>query len=278
MSLSGQPALLIPWFLSAAFLCGCGGDAPKALPQSAFQVEFGEHQVPRQMRAGETVVVAVWLGNAGNHVWPRGADAKGRKQVNLSYHWLDTNRQVVLMDGLRTPLLEDLYPGKTMRLNVAIQAPTQPGKYVLQISPVQEAVAWFHDKGGATLDVPVTVVAAGAATPPGLSKTRDRGAASKLTEIGAASAVGVAKLDPVSVVEVWSVQIAAAQQRAMIDKRVAALRGKGFDAYVHSARVNGKVWYQARVGHLMSKADAEALQKKLSQTLGGGNSIVTSRQ
>lgn len=145
-------------FLTLSLLHSCGDGQPKTLPQSAFQVEFGKSGVPSEMLAGETVVAEILFGNAGNQVWPSTADTRGRKQVNLSYHWLDADRKVVIFDGLRTHLPHDLQPGETLRINASIQAPPHAGKYVLQLSMVQEAVAWFHDKGGVTLDLPVRVV------------------------------------------------------------------------------------------------------------------------
>ncbi len=298
-----KPFLPFVLLVTVALLHGCGDGQPRTLPQSGFQVEFGEHQVPRQMRAGETVVAPVWLGNAGNHVWPSTADAKGRKQVNLSYHWLDVDRKIVIMDGLRTHLPHDLRPSETLLLNAAIQAPPRPGNYLLQISLVQEAVAWFHEKGGATVELPVRVVAADAPAPAPASKLTDGASPASLPDAQSSTSKDsrrkrgrqtdnrarnkplVAALDDASAKpgqalgpEVWSVQVASGQQRSVIDKRVQQLRAKGLDAYVVSAGVDGKTWYQARIGRLGSKSEAIALQSKVAEISGIAQSFVTNRQ
>ena len=272
-----KPFLPFVLLVTVALLHGCGDGQPRILPQSGFQVEFGEHQVPRQMRAGETIFAPVWLGNAGNHVWPSTADAKGLKQVNLSYHWLDGDRTIVIMDGLRTHLPHDLRPSETLLLNAAIQAPPRPGNYLLRISLVQEGVAWFYEKGGATVDQPVKVVTDGVVTEPGAGKSPDDRASRKLRKSKTRAAEATAKSGQLLTAEVWSVQIAAAEQPSAIDKRVQALRAKGFDAYVRQSSIDGKTWYQARVGRLASKAEAEDLQKKLQRTIGSVQSMVTNR-
>jgi hypothetical protein len=78
--------------------------------------------------------------------------------VHLSYHWLDRKRQPVVYDGLRTQLPGDLKPGESVTLKVAIRSPDKPGEYVLQMTLVQEGVAWFSDQGGGQISLPVSVV------------------------------------------------------------------------------------------------------------------------
>jgi hypothetical protein len=78
--------------------------------------------------------------------------------VHLSYHWLDQKRQPVVYDGLRTQLPSDLNPGESLTLKAAIQAPDKAGEYVLHMTLVQEGVAWFSDRGGGQVSLPVSVV------------------------------------------------------------------------------------------------------------------------
>jgi hypothetical protein len=122
-----------------------------------FKVEFGKHDIPTEMMVGQTVAADVAIKNASSKTWPSKPDPRGRNAVNLSYHWLDRKRQVVVFDGLRTPLPRDLNPGESVTLSAAIRAPEKPGVYLLHLTLVQEGVAWFSEKDGGQILVPVSV-------------------------------------------------------------------------------------------------------------------------
>jgi hypothetical protein len=138
------------WIILPALLVvfGCGDSSPE-LPLAGLKVEFGKHNIPAEMVAGETVLADVTIKNASSRTWPSKPAPSGRNAVNLSYHWLDRKRQVVVFDGLRTPLPRDLNPGESVTLRVAICAPEKAGEHVLHVTLVQEGVAWFSDSDGA---------------------------------------------------------------------------------------------------------------------------------
>lgn len=147
------------WLVSAALIVffGCGpGDSPE-LPAAGFKVEFGRHNIPTEMAAGETVLTDITINNASSRTWPSKPDSSGHNAVNLSYHWLDRKRQVVVFDGLRTPLPRDLGSGQWITLRAKIRAPEKAGEYVLQVTLVQEGVAWFSERDGGQLSIPVSV-------------------------------------------------------------------------------------------------------------------------
>jgi hypothetical protein len=165
LSLSRAIWLLWP-VLTVVF--GCGDSSPE-LPLAGFKVEFGKHNIPAEMVAGETVLADVTIKNASSKTWPSKPDPRGRNVVNLSYHWLDGKRQVVVFDGLRTPLLRDLNPGESVTLRAAIRAPEKAGEHVLHLTLVQERVAWFSDSDGGHLSIPVSVTAGSVPLPQGPS-------------------------------------------------------------------------------------------------------------
>ena len=142
------PALLVVF--------GCADSSPK-LPLAGFKVEFGRHNIPAEMTANETVLADITIKNASTKTWPSKPNKKGRHAVNLSYHWLGPKRQMVVFDGLRTSLPRDLGPGESVTLRATIQAPAKGGDYLLHVTMVQEAVAWFSDSEGDHVLIPVSV-------------------------------------------------------------------------------------------------------------------------
>jgi hypothetical protein len=161
-------SLLRAWMILALALVlfGCGDSSPK-LPLAGFKVEFGKHNIPAEMAAGEAVLADVTIKNASSRTWPSKPDSRGRNTVNLSYHWLDRKRQVVVLDGLRTPLPRDLNPDESVTLRATIRAPEKAGEYLLHVTLVQEGVAWFSDRDGGHLSVPVSIAAGPAPLPQG---------------------------------------------------------------------------------------------------------------
>lgn len=70
--------------------------------------------------------------------------------VNLSYHWVEgPGGDLVIWDGLRTRLPGVLWPSKTVRVAMHVEAPRRTGALQLVIAAVQEAVAWWDGGGGA---------------------------------------------------------------------------------------------------------------------------------
>jgi hypothetical protein len=149
------------------------------LPPIAFKVEFGAHKIPTEMIAGQQASADVTFKNVSERSWPSKPNQKGKNAVRLSYHWLDRKGRMIVFEGLRTPLPRDLGPGVSAKLNAAIQAPEKAGKYVLDVTLVQEEVAWFPEMNGAKISVPVVVVAAKSAgtsaAPRSAAETKCRG-------------------------------------------------------------------------------------------------------
>jgi hypothetical protein len=146
--------LLLPALLG--FIISCEGGSPK-LPLAGFKVEFGPHNIPTKMMVAQTISADVTIRNGSTRTWPSKPNQKGRHAVNLSYHWLDSKRQMVVFDGLRTPLPRDLGPGESVKLEATIRAPEKAGEYLLHVTMVQEGVAWFSESDGGQIVIPVSV-------------------------------------------------------------------------------------------------------------------------
>jgi hypothetical protein len=159
-------SFLRAWHLLAFLpvLFGCGDSSPE-LPLGGLKVEFGKHNIPSEMIAGETILADVTIKNASTKTWPSKPNQQGKNAVNLSYHWLDRKRQMIVFDGLRTPLPRDLGLGESLTLRATVQAPEKAGQYLLHMTMVQEGVAWFSDSDGGHLSIPVSVSSPAPARP-----------------------------------------------------------------------------------------------------------------
>jgi FkbM family methyltransferase len=65
--------------------------------------------------------------------------------ILVSYRWYDTEGNVAVSDGHRTPLPAPLAPGGRVRLEATVQLPAVPGDYELSITMVQEHFAWLDE-------------------------------------------------------------------------------------------------------------------------------------
>ena len=228
-----------------AFLLACR-EGVRRLPETGFQVEFPAHKIPSELEAGQTAAAAVSVKNISPIVWPSRPDGKGRYAVNLSYHWLGRNHETVIFDGLRTPLPRDLRPGESVELNASIQAPDKPGRYILEITLVQESAAWFSEKGS-KLVLPVRVAESAVS-----SSVAPAGAPKEEKAVHAESQFGP-----------WTVQLGSYAEQKVAANLAKRLRGKGYDADVTAVTVKGKELHRVRVGHLAERSDAERLRDTL---------------
>ncbi len=108
---------------------------------------------PVTLSVGQIFEVEIEVCNSSQNKWP----SIGLRQVNVSYHWLDSVGNLLLYDGKRTPLPCDVEPGKTVRMWASVIAPTQPGDARLQITLVQEHVGWFDECGSLPAEIKVLV-------------------------------------------------------------------------------------------------------------------------
>jgi FkbM family methyltransferase len=109
-------------------------------------------------RVAEIVSVPLKVRN-GTRTW---LSSQFRYQpVLVSYRWLDTEGNVAVTEGHRSPLPAPLAPGASVRLGATVQLPAIPGEYELSITLVQEHFAWLDEiDPRCTARVPATVMAA----------------------------------------------------------------------------------------------------------------------
>jgi hypothetical protein len=132
-----------------SYLCG---KPQMSAPASGSPMEM---RVPKSSR----FLVAVTVRNTGSQPWtPYGKNYTTLWEPRLAYHIRKLDGSLVLFDGRRTGLDRVVYPGQATTLVLEVAAPDQPGSYWLEVSLVQEAVAWFEDKGTPPARVKLLVV------------------------------------------------------------------------------------------------------------------------
>jgi cell division septation protein DedD len=273
-------------------LLGCGDTGAKQLPESGFQVAFESHNVASDMKSGKTVSADITVKNVSPVTWPSKPDNQDRYAVHLSYHWLNRKGATVVFDGLRTPLPRDLKPGESVNLKATIQAPAEPGRHTLEVTLVQEHSAWFPEKKGAKLVLPVTVsegsevtADAAAATQRSekteKSETQSANAGKAPLKKDAAGQTAAKTNKPAGAVDggsgPWSVQLGSYAEKKVAASLVKKLKDKGYDAYVTVTDVKGKELHRVRVGRFEQRAEAEKLRETLKTAEKLERAVVTSR-
>ena len=119
------------------------------LPKDAYRVAWKVLAAPAALAPGGSAPASVVATNEGPcvfmpnvHLGYRFLPASGGSPVDMPQH-VFPNRRVA--------------PGESIRFELPVAAPLAPGRYELEFDLVQEDVAWFSWKGGATARVPVEV-------------------------------------------------------------------------------------------------------------------------
>jgi len=102
---------------------------------------------------GSLKTVHIEVHDDGTRTWQAGPVGQSGKTY-LSYHWVrqgydntpiyPNSPGIVVWDGLRTRLPNNLGFGGSATLNAQVQTPSAPGRYVLVWDMVEENVTWFN--------------------------------------------------------------------------------------------------------------------------------------
>ena len=114
---------------------------------------------PLAMHTGRGYVVPFYIQNTSAYSW----NNTGAYPERLSYHWYDSQDNLVTWNGLRTELgINEVYLTQDIALQARVVAPFQPGSYTLKwdmVSAGDEADLWFSMQYGGwnTQDITVDV-------------------------------------------------------------------------------------------------------------------------
>jgi len=109
---------------------------------------------PNYLDPGQEYEVEVRVKNTGMSLWV----SEGSERIDLGTHWIDRDTgEVVVWDGNRGLLESDTGQGQEATVEIVIEAPGEPGRYILQYDMVHETVTWFSERGVIPLEVNVDV-------------------------------------------------------------------------------------------------------------------------
>jgi hypothetical protein len=120
-----------------------------------FRASLVVDEWPERMRPGQCVAVDVWVCNESRVPWC--GPIHGLPEVRLSYHWLRLDGQIEEYNGNRARLPHTVQPGARTIVPASVQAPAQPGTFILRWDLVIEDVAWFSAYGLKAPEAPVHI-------------------------------------------------------------------------------------------------------------------------
>jgi 4-amino-4-deoxy-L-arabinose transferase-like glycosyltransferase len=120
------------------------------LPDEGMKGELYVRDCPERLLSGHQIVLNVIVKNVSESLWFAGDRIASPFQVSVGNHWLDSNGKMIVHDDGRSALQRNLSPGETLVIPLTINAPKQPGEYLVEIDLLQEDVSWFGLKGSQT--------------------------------------------------------------------------------------------------------------------------------
>ncbi|TDX59262.1 hypothetical protein C7959_101149 [Orenia marismortui] len=97
-------------------------------------------------KPGKKIKIALDIKNKSAMTWIQNK----KSSINLSYHILNEKKEVILYDGLRTPIVKTVKSGEVLNLDAIVQVPDKAGIYYLEFDMVHRGVTWFGAKGSTT--------------------------------------------------------------------------------------------------------------------------------
>lgn len=130
--------------------------AAHALPETAFAARLEVQSPPASLASSAFHTAQVRLTNQSPVTWPH--DIPAGRHLCLGNHWLREDETMAIQDDGRAFLPTTVEPGATVEVALKVQAPAEPGDYLLEFDLVQEHVCWFSEKGSPTARVAIRVV------------------------------------------------------------------------------------------------------------------------
>ncbi|HEX5852429.1 MAG TPA: glycosyltransferase [Solirubrobacteraceae bacterium] len=123
----------------------------RAVSEDAYRARIEPRERTSTLAPSEQRHVFFAVSNEGTERWPASLDAD--PPIRLSYRWLNPDASVHVEDGPRSPFSRVVDPGESILTPLHVDAPPDPGDYILEVDVVHEHVRWF----GCSCRVPVRV-------------------------------------------------------------------------------------------------------------------------
>jgi len=120
--------------------------------ETAVLASFSPQVSKLEAEQGQTLKLAVTVQNRSEIPFPH-----GKATFGLSYHLLSDSGQLLKYDNARSYFEAPLAPSSTTAVDLTIQAPTEPGSYLIEIDLVWESMWWAKEKGNPTCTVELIV-------------------------------------------------------------------------------------------------------------------------
>lgn len=120
---------------------------------NVFSFEIKVMEPPRSISSGDRFKLPVVVKNTSDEVWR----SNGSQPINFSYHWVNSDGKMEIFNGERTNFPDAVAPGESIALNASIHSPIRAGRFILQLTLVQESVAWFEQRGAKSFNIPVVI-------------------------------------------------------------------------------------------------------------------------
>jgi SAM-dependent methyltransferase len=131
------------------------------LPDEGCRAWIAVDPPPQPLAAGRRFTLPVRVRNTSSVRWPQFGQPDTKYAIRLGNRWYDERGEHVEQFDERLFFDRSLEPGDESCVNLAINAPHQPGRYLLEIDVAQEWVGWFRERGNRAACVGVEVVMPG---------------------------------------------------------------------------------------------------------------------
>ena len=99
------------------------------------------------LRAGEVGSIEVQVTNLSTEAWVDDGEQTGYGTVLLSYRLHGPQGTLVAGERPRSRLGQTVGPGESVRVQARVEAPAEPGRYLVAFTLLQEGVDWFDARG-----------------------------------------------------------------------------------------------------------------------------------
>jgi len=120
--------------------------------ETAVLASFSPRFSKLEAAPGQTVNLRVTVENRSETPFPH-----GRATFGLSYHLLSGSGELLKFDNPRSYFEAPIAPGSNLATELTIQAPSEPGSYLLELDLVWESMWWAKEKGNPTCTVALLV-------------------------------------------------------------------------------------------------------------------------